>query len=66
MIGNCDCCDRRDVPGTVVDCPGEPFACHLCQGDTDPDPYGEIEDATNSVNVRDCDRIALPDLGTRT
>lgn len=42
-IGNCDCCDRRDVPGSVVNVPGEPFACHICQGDFDPDPYGEME-----------------------
>lgn len=43
MIGNCDCCPRRDVPGSVVDCPGEPFACYICQGN-DFDPYCEIED----------------------
>ena len=43
MIGNCDCCDRRDVPGSVVDCPGEPFACYLCQSD-DVDPYCELEE----------------------
>lgn len=41
-IGNCDCCDRRDVPGSVVNVPGEPFACFTCQGDPEPDPYGEI------------------------
>ena len=41
-IGNCDCCDRTNVPGSVVNCPGEPFACFICQGDI-PDPYGEIE-----------------------
>jgi hypothetical protein len=41
-IGTCDCCDRRNVPGSVVNCPGEPFACHICQGDHDPDPYGEL------------------------
>jgi hypothetical protein len=42
-IGNCDCCDRTNVPGTVVNCPGEPFACHICQGDEDADPYSETE-----------------------
>ena len=41
-IGNCDCCDRSNVPGYVVNCPGEPFACYLCQGD-DADPYSETE-----------------------
>jgi hypothetical protein len=68
-IGNCDCCDRLNVPGSVVDCPGEPFACFICQGDI-PDPYGEIDppeidDVTTSINVRDCDRIALPEIGRR-
>jgi hypothetical protein len=42
-IGNCDCCDRTNVPGSVVNCPGEPFACFICQGDDDADPYGERE-----------------------
>lgn len=43
-IGNCDCCDRKNVPGSVVDVPGEPFACYICQGDPLPDPYCELED----------------------
>jgi hypothetical protein len=42
-IGDCDCCPRTNVPGSVINCPGEPFACHICQGDDDPDPYGEME-----------------------
>lgn len=42
-IGNCDCCDRRNVPGHVVNCHGEPFACYICQGDDDADPYSEAE-----------------------
>jgi hypothetical protein len=42
--GNCGCCDRRDVPGSVVNCPGEPFDCFICQGDSYPDPYGETDD----------------------
>jgi hypothetical protein len=44
-IGNCDCCDRRNVPVshlTETYC-GDVTACFLCQGDTDPDPYGEVE-----------------------
>lgn len=59
-IGNCDCCDRRNVPGSVVNCPGEPFACHICQGDSDPDPYGEFDerieacDTCNGDGVFDC------------
>ncbi len=44
-IGNCDCCDRCDVPvshltGTYC---GDVTACYLCQGDDDADPYGEME-----------------------
>lgn len=49
-IGNCDCCPRINVPGAVINCPGEPFACFICQGDTDPDPYGEQE-----VTCTECD-----------
>ncbi len=41
MIGNCDCCDRKAVPVAKVNVPGEPMACFICQGDTDPDPYCE-------------------------
>lgn len=48
MIGSCDCCDRQNVPisnfradQTSAQC--ETAACYLCQGDTDPDPYGELE-----------------------
>jgi hypothetical protein len=43
-IGTCECCDRTNVPGSVVNCPGEPFACYLCQSD-DVDPYCELEEA---------------------
>ncbi len=50
-IGNCDCCDRTNVAGSVVNCPGEPFACYLCRGgDDDADPYGEME-----IICADCD-----------
>jgi hypothetical protein len=44
MIGNCDACDRKNVP--VSNCnssSGETTQCFLCQGDTDPDPYCEVE-----------------------
>jgi hypothetical protein len=57
-IGNCDCCDRRDVPGSVVDCPGEPFACFICQGDDNPDPYGEIEITCDACDGAGCDRCS--------
>lgn len=43
MIGNCDCCDRENLPVSMVNVPGEPVACYLCQGDSNHDPYGELE-----------------------
>jgi hypothetical protein len=47
MIGACDCCDRQSVPLGHFNVDGiggcETFACYLCQGEADPDPYCEIE-----------------------
>lgn len=44
MIGNCDCCDRTNVPVAKANVPGEPLACFICRGEDDPDPYdGEGE-----------------------
>jgi hypothetical protein len=46
MIGTCDNCSRENVPVshlTDTYC-GDTTQCYLCQGDTDPDPYGEIEE----------------------
>lgn len=46
MIGNCDCCDRENIPVSHFKptfAYPEGVACYLCQGDTDPDPYGELE-----------------------
>lgn len=48
-IGNCDCCPRINVPGSIINCPGEPFACFICQGDI-ADPYGEQE-----ITCANCD-----------
>lgn len=43
-IGSCDCCDRTNVPISRGEVTGiETYACFICQGDTDPDPYGEME-----------------------
>ena len=49
MIGSCDCCDRQNVPvskfradQTSAQC--ETTACFICQGDSDPDPHGELEE----------------------
>ena len=58
-IGNCDCCDARNVPGSVINCPGEPFACYLCQADPDSDPYREIEvdcAVCDGAGCHECDR----------
>lgn len=44
MIGTCENCDRENVP--VSHCrmsDMETTQCFLCQGDTDPDPHGELE-----------------------
>jgi hypothetical protein len=44
MIGNCDACDRQNVPVSNCRSPsGETTQCFLCQGDTNPDPYGEMQ-----------------------
>jgi hypothetical protein len=45
MIGSCDCCDRQQVPVSHFNATAaypEGAACFICQGDTDPDPYGEL------------------------
>ena len=48
-IGSCDCCNRQNVPVSFsawdqnnVGC--DTTACYLCCGDTDPDPYGEMDE----------------------
>jgi hypothetical protein len=55
-IGTCDCCDRSDVPvAHLTDTTGgDVTACFLCQGDTDPDPYGEREDDERVMRCEDC------------
>lgn len=47
-IGSCDCCERMNVPisriepdRTSAQC--ETYACFICQGEDDVDPYGELE-----------------------
>lgn len=45
-IGSCDCCDRQNVPVSHFDATfahPETSACFICQGEDDPDPYGELE-----------------------
>jgi hypothetical protein len=55
MIGSCDCCDRQCVPVSRFSASAaypEGIACFICQGDADPDPYGELEDATALTPTR--------------
>lgn len=54
-IGSCDLCDRQNVPVSHFDATfahPEASACFLCQGEDDPDPYGELEgsDTFNAIN----------------
>ena len=43
MIGNCDACDRQNVPvSNGHSSSGETTQCFICQGDKNPDPYGEM------------------------
>lgn len=53
MIGNCDACDRKNVPVSKVNAPGEPIACFICQGDSDPDPFWEEGQATLTDRLND-------------
>ena len=59
MIGNCDCCDRKGVPVSNLWAPCDTTACVICQGDTDPDPYGEIDaEVERILNMSDEEIIA--------
>jgi hypothetical protein len=45
-IGNCEVCDRKNVPVLFLAARGahpEVTSCFICRGDTDPDPYGEMQ-----------------------
>lgn len=50
MIGTCDNCDRHNVPvrhfSVDYECGigSDTTQCFLCTGDTDPDPYGEMDE----------------------
>jgi hypothetical protein len=44
MIGSCDCCNRQKVPISRGEVTGiETYACFICQGSDDPDPYCEMD-----------------------
>lgn len=66
MIGTCECCDRQNVPVSHIDTVFgiEAFACYLCLGETDLDPYGELQEKRGSdahliwwLNQSDVERI---------
>lgn len=49
MIGSCDCCPRMNVPISFSaadqnNSGSDTYACFICQGEDDPDPYGELEE----------------------
>ncbi len=51
MTGTCDCCERENVPlghGYVTGI--ETYYCYLCAGESDPDPYGELEDVPQTLS----------------
>jgi len=53
MISNCDCCDRQNVPVSHFNPTAahpEGYACYLCQGEADPDPYGELLEGSEVWN----------------
>lgn len=44
MIGSCENCDRQNVPVSHGQISGmETTQCFICQGETDPDPYNEMD-----------------------
>ena len=54
MIGCCDSCDRENVPVVLVcSTMGEALTCYLCQGEDNPDPYGELVD----INVNEAREV---------
>lgn len=54
MIGACDICDRQNVPVSHFNASAahpETGACFICQGEDDPDPYGELEEAQLKIHA---------------
>jgi hypothetical protein len=42
MIGNCELCERENVPCSACE-ESQRIVCFVCQGDVS-DPYGEVVD----------------------
>ncbi len=62
MIGGCEVCDRWNVPishvttGFGVDV----FVCYMCRGETDSDPYCELELVTEMTNLASLPNPFMP------
>lgn len=67
MIGTCECCDRQNVPVSHIDIVFgiEAFACYLCQGEADPDPYGELENSKGDTRRQGHSKLVY-DKASRT
>ncbi len=66
MIGSCDLCDRQNVPVSHFDeCFAHPeaHACFICQGDSDPDPYGDLSVMDWQTDPSDHSQFATDGLG---
>lgn len=56
MIGNCDCCNRENVPVgrfNATSAYPEGVACFICRGDDDPDPFGELDNPPGLSGIRE-------------
>lgn len=66
-IGACDICDRQNVPvspfGATAAHP-ETSAFFLCQGENNPDPYGELEEELPPSPLTEEQRVWLRLLET--
>ena len=52
MIADCETCDRNQVP--CKSCQDSQRAiCFICDGDSDPDPYGELEPTADEMEEWD-------------
>lgn len=62
MIGTCENCDRENVPVSNCRMSGmESTQCFLCQGEADPDPYGEREDHRIQAHLKRSLVVTLTD-----
>ena len=56
MIGNCDACERKNVPvSNVRSSSGETTQCFICQGGSDADPFCELSHDRDGKIIGDDD-----------